>query len=193
MDRKAFYHLYVNLNSLVELGLRRRAAQLLASLPDSPPPPQMTEEEAEAQMMKSFENLDMSALDQVWENLRHTPLELEQIEKEATAGPLSRTHEPSADADVDVDAEPAIPKGADLDAYMQRAYTYEAELRERIDRLFAKADLGTMSRQLSELGGPQSPLTGQLTGPQMAEWLERDDDPVLTDLATGMRRLDMEV
>jgi hypothetical protein len=181
MDRHAFYHLYVNLNSLVELGLQRRAAQLLASLPDPPPAPELTPEEAEARMMKSFESMDMSALDQVWENLRNTPLDLEQIASDAAVTP----REP----------EPAAADGPhDLEVYMRRAYTYEDVLRDRIDRLFAKADLAAMSRQLGELGGGRSPLIGKLTGPQMTEWLELYDseDAVLVDLATEMRRLEME-
>jgi hypothetical protein len=191
MDRKTFYYLYVNLNSLVELGLQRHAAQLLASMPDDPSPlPELTPEEAEAQMMKSFENMDMSALDQVWENLRNTPLDLEQMEQDAVADQSPESAPKSL-------PEPAVDNDgrSDLDIYMQRAYTYEDVLRERIDRLFAKADLAAISEQVAQLGStPQSALTAQLDGAQMAAWLDRYDseDAVLMGLATDMRRLEMQ-
>jgi len=186
MDRKTFYYLYVNLNSLLELGMRRHAMQLLASLPDFDPSPELTPEEADARMMKSFESIDLSALDQVWENMRNTPLDIEQIERDAVAeSPLQ------APAPETVLGDDGLP---DLDVYMQRAYTYEDALRERIDRLFAKADLAAMSQQIAQLGGTQSSLTAQLDGTQMAAWLDRYDseDAVLTGLATEMRRLEMQ-
>ena len=185
MDRETFYNLYVNLNSLVELGMRRRAVQLLASLPDSSPLPELAPAEAEAQMMKSFENMDMSALDQVWENLRNTPLDPEQVERDVPDDQSrGRATEPATGGD-------DLP---DLDIYMARAYTYKDELRERIDRLFAKADLVALSRQVAQLGGTQSSLTTRLDGVQMAAWLDRydGDDAVLTGLATEMRRLEMQ-
>ncbi len=191
MDRRAFYHLYVNLNSLIELGMQRRAAQLLASLPDEPPASELTEDEARARMLKQFESLDLSAMDQVWERLRDTPIDYEQIAKDVAAQP-SPEREPEAPAPVEsgVSGDFDLP---DLEEYMRRAYTHEEVLRERIVRLFAKADLTIMSRQLTELGGAQAPLTGELTGAQMEEWLVRDaaDDAVLTSLATEMRRLEM--
>jgi hypothetical protein len=190
MDRETFYYLYVNLNSLVDLGLQRRAAQLLASMPeDSAPLPELTPEEAEAQMMKSFENMDMSALDQVWEKLGSTPLDLEQMERDAVA-------DQSRESTTESLPEPVVGDDGlpDLDIYLQRAYAYEDVLRERLDRLFAKADLVAMSQQVAQLGDTLSPLTKRLDGAQMAAWLDRydGDDAVLTGLATEMRRLEMQ-
>lgn len=200
MDRKAFYHLYVNLNSLIELGMLRSAAKLFASLPDMPPEPELSEEEQRAAEMKRFENLDLSAMDQVWEKLRETPIDYEQIARDAAAAPPPvRTPRPDPLAQASPGAVPgtapedefAMP---DVNVYMQRAYNHEEELRERIDELFAKADLATMDRQLEQLGGAPAPLTAVLTGPQMEAWLERQDgeDEVLSAIATEMRRLEME-
>jgi hypothetical protein len=185
MDLETFQYLYVNLNSLVELGLKRRAGHLLKSLADLSPLPELTPEEAEAQMMKSFENMDMSALDLVWENLRNTSIELESIEQ------AKNPHESAAEPLPELaDGDDCLP---DLDIYMQRAYAYKDVLRERIDALFAKADLVSMSQQVAQLSGTPT-ISSRLDGAQMAIWLERydGDDTVLIELATEMRRLEMQ-
>lgn len=180
MERERFYFLYVNLNSLAELGLRQMAEQLLAEPVDTGPVEELTEEERDARMLASFENLDLSALDGIGVATGDEATDLEAFPVEPPAFSL-------ADLPADDGEE------FDIETYMARAYGFADQLQSRIDHCYRNADLSALDVALLQLPERFSPLTGKLGAADMEQWLElyHEGHEVLGDLATEMRRLDI--
>ena len=174
MERRSFYFLYVNVNSLAELALKQLAAQALVQVRTPEPGPQenLSQEERDARVMAGFENLDLSALD--------------GLELPATID------EPAA---LEAPSEPTPDSGEELDVggYLKRAYSYEEHLRPRIDDHYRRADLVSLDATLTQLPDRLRPLTGPLSAADMEEWLAlyKAGNEVLTDLAVQMRQLDV--
>lgn len=83
--------------------------------------------------------------------------------------------------------------GPDIAGYLERAYGYEEELRERIDHCYLHANLPSLQAGLQELPGTLNSLASELTAAQMAEWLDLHarGHAALTELVTHIRRLDI--
>ena len=186
MERRDFYFLYVNLNSLADLALWQLAAKLLAQpteVESQNPLSQesLSQDECDARILASFENLDFSALD---------GLDLSSITTEpggVEAPPL----EPSALATSEQPNEGN--EEIDVERYLARAYSHEEQLRERIDSHYLRADRPAMQAALLQLPSRLRALTGPLTTADVLDWLTLYDagNTVLIDLTTEMRRLDM--
>jgi len=186
MDRREFYFLYVNLNSLADLALWQLAAKLLAqpSEVESQAPlsqENLSQDERDARILASFENLDFSALDDL--NLSSITTEADGVE----APPL----EPAVPATSEQAIEGA--EEIDVERYLARAYSHEEQLRERIDSHYLRADLPAMKAALLQLPSGLRMLTGPLSATDVVDWLALYDagNTVLIDLTTEMRRLDI--
>lgn len=179
MERQGFYFLYVNLNSLAELALQQLAAKILAQTPEAGVLENLTDEERDARVLASFENMDLSALDGL--GVSSDESVIEESPFELSTDP---TNEPVIESD-----EPL-----DIERYMARAYSYEEQLRGRIDDCHRRADLSAMDTALRQLPDHLRPLTGQLSAADMEDWLGlyADGNEALTDLTIQMRRLDMD-
>lgn len=180
MQRERFYFLYVNLNSLAELGLRQMAEQMLAQPVETGPIEELTEEEREARMLASFENMDLSALDGIGVATGDEPTDFAAFPVEPSAFSLD-------DMPADSDEE------FNIETYMTRAYGFADQLQSRIDYCYRHADLSAMDVALLQLPERLRPLTAKLSAADMDEWLAlyHEGDQVLGDLATEMRRLDI--
>jgi hypothetical protein len=200
MERQGFYYLYVNLNSLAELGFKLAAAKVFAELPAAAPAEELTQEEIDARVAASFENLDLSALDGLGvASPDEAPLDLEalsrqadqelaELEKMMSAARLSPGGEAPDDEQSGDDSDGEI----DIDRYMARAYSYEEQLRERIDGHYQRADLTALNAALAQLPTHLSSLTEPMSAEDIREWLKLYDDghEVLTDLTIHIRQLD---
>lgn len=180
MERQSFYFLYVNLNSLAELALQQLAAQILAQ-PQAPGELEnLSDEEREARVLASFENLDLSALEGLGTEEEAPGVLVDFLPQESFELPAG---EPPADG------------GAELDIgrYLERAYSYEDMLRSRIDYCHTHADLAAIQAALAQLPAHLPPLAARLSAADMTEWLTlySDGNAVLGDLAAQMRRLDL--
>jgi hypothetical protein len=173
MERRSFYFLYVNLNSLGEIALRQLAADALAHPPEISAPENLSQDELDARVLAGFENLDLSALD---------GLDLSSSPPDSVGFEASTPEEISAS-----DGE------LDVEQYLARAYTYEEQLRSRIDAHYRRADLGVMDTLLTQLPPHLHSLTTPLTAVDMEEWLTlyKNGNEVLTDLVLTMRQLDL--
>jgi hypothetical protein len=180
MDRQSFYFLYVNLNSLAELALQQLAAKILTQTPQSDPLENLSDEEREARVLASFENIDLSALDGLGVPSATEAADLDELPPEL---PAQMTGEPPTGSDEELDVE----------RYLARAYSYEERLRGRIDDCYGRADLPGMDAALLQLPDHLSPLTAQLSAAQMEEWLAlyEEGHETLGDLTIRIRRLDM--
>jgi hypothetical protein len=180
MDRQSFYFLYVNLNSLAELALQQLAAKILAQTPQPGPLEHLSDEERDARVLASFENIDLSALDGLGVANTTEDAHLDELPPELPAESMS---EPPTEGDEELDVE----------RYLARAYSYEEQLRGRIDDCYGRADLSGMEAALLQLPDHLSALTGQLSAAQMEEWLAlyEQGHAALGDLTIQIRRLDM--
>jgi hypothetical protein len=81
----------------------------------------------------------------------------------------------------------------DIDTYMTRAYSYEEQLRERIDDCYRRADLPFIDKALAQLPHRLPPLTRLLSAADMTEWLAfyAEGNEALTELTTRIRQLDL--
>ena len=179
MERQDFYFLYVNLNSLAELALQQLAAKILAQTPEAGDLENLSDEERDARVLASFENMDLSALD----GLGVASDEPVDIDESALALSTDSMSE-SAASDEPLDVE----------RYMVRAYSYEEQLRGRIDDCRRRADLPAMDAALRQLPNHLRPLTGRLSAADMEHWLTlyADGNEALSDLTIRMRRLDSD-
>jgi hypothetical protein len=171
MERREFYYLYVNLNNLAELALRQMAVKLLAQPSEAPSElDTLSDEERDARVLASFENLDLSALD---------ALDLSKHDAE----PLELPEPASSDEELDVEQ------------YLARAYDTEEQLRERIDSHYSRVDLTAMDASLQELPKHLPALTGPLSATEIGNWLTvyEEGNDVLTNLTAEIRQLDMSL
>jgi hypothetical protein len=192
MHRQDFYFVYVNCNCLAEFFLRQTAAEILASLESSEPQESVTvsAEELDEKLRTDAERWESSPLREINYDFFGTQQATETApEMPALLADNSATdHSPLPWHQED--------EGSDelnLEAYLQKAYSYEAELQERIDRHLRRVDLNALGSSLAQLP-PQLPaLTQHLSTTAMEQWLQmyRDDDPVLSDLVVRIRQLDM--
>lgn len=180
MERQDFYFLYVNLNSLAELALQQLAAKILAQTPQVGDLENLSDEERDARVLASFENMDLSALD----GLGVASDEPVDIDESALAMSADSMSEPAAES-----GEPL-----DVERYMARAYSYEEQLRGRIDDCRRRADLPAMDTALRQLPSHLRPLTSRLSAADMEHWLTlyADGNEALSDLTIQMRRLDSD-
>lgn len=180
MDRQSFYFLYVNLNSLAELALQQLAAKILAQTPEPSPLEDLSDAEHDARVLASFENIDLSSLDGLGVASAPEDAHLDELLPELPAQPMS---EPLAESDEELDVE----------RYLARAYSYEEQLRGRIDACYGRADLPGMNAALLQLPHRLSPLTVRLSAAQMEAWLAlyAQGHEALGDLTIQVRRLDM--
>lgn len=180
MERRSFYFLYVNVNSLAELALQQLAATILAQPPQPDPLENLSDAEREARMLASFENMDLSALDGLGVS---SPGEAADVEAFLPQLSMDSMSEPPDESDAPLDVE----------RYLVRAYSYEEQLRGRIDDSYGRADLPGMAAALLQLPNHLSPLTAQLSAAQMEEWLAlyAQGNEALGDLTIQIRRLDM--
>jgi hypothetical protein len=180
MDRQSFYFLYVNLNSLAELALQQLAANILAQTPQPGPQENLSDEERDARVLASFENIDLSALDGLGVASAADDAHLDELLPELSAQSMS---------ELPVEGDAAL----DVERYLARAYSYEEQLRGRIDDCYGRADLFAVQSALLQLPGHLAPLTVQLSAAQMEEWLALygQGHEALGDLTIQIRRLDM--
>ena len=179
MERQNFYFLYVNVNSLAELALQQLATKILAHTPESGLVENLSDEERDARMLASFENIDLSALDGLGVS---DTTDIADIEEFLPPLPTHSMSEPLTESDAELDVE----------RYLVRAYSYEEQLRERIDDCYRRADLSAMDTALLQLPNHLPPLTAQLSAAQMEQWLAlyAQGNEVLGDLTIRIRRLD---
>lgn len=178
MERHSFYFLYVNVNSLAELALQQLAAKIISETPEADPIENLSDEERDARVLASFANMDLSALDGVG-----VSSDAEMPESLFEEHPAPSIGDSLAGSDEELDVE----------RYLARAYSYEVQLRERIDDCYRRADLAEMDAALLQLPQHLPPLTSQLSATQMEEWLAlyAQDNEVLGNLTIQIRRLDM--
>jgi hypothetical protein len=169
MNRLQFFFLYANVNSIAELALRQAGERVLETPRPSAPSAALTQEELDAQVLASFENLDFSAMD---------GLDVPR---------LSGAFAP-VESDVAPNNEPF-----DLARYLDRAYAAQEQLRDRIDAHFARVDQDAVQSALGRLPFDSPLLTEPLSADDMVVWLKRHEtgDPALNDLVVRIRRLDV--
>jgi len=212
LDREQFYFLYVNVNSLAELGVQQAAMEVLRAIESEPPPAPVnfTDEEIAARLQADFESMDLSALDGIDFNFFGAP-----PAQAGTTDPLPATvngsngegsnGEDLSEGLLKTAAVPSPsdwpPRESDLEggeqevdvaAYMNRAYNHEDVLRERLDRYYRQSNLAQLESLLAGLTALPV-LTQRLTAEQMAHCLAQytlDNQP-LGDLVTTIRQLDM--
>lgn len=174
MERREFYFLYANLNSIAELALRQATAEALAHSGEASAPSadeELTPDERDARVLAGFENLDFSALD---------GLDLSHV-----------TPEP-----FDAQALPMkYPDGGEvfsIESYLERAYSSEHSLQERVAHHYHHADIPALNATLLNLPEGLPPLTRPLSATDMTEWLTvyASGSELLTDLIATIRRLD---
>jgi hypothetical protein len=183
MDRREFFYLYANINSIAELALMQLAEQILSQPAVPNPDANLTPEEIEAHMKKSFENLDWSALDGVGQsNGADEPLDPAFLETLQAPPDL-------ASFEKNLENEGPL----DIGKYLTKAYGHEDELRARIDSHYNTVDLPSLHAALNRLPGHLRALTGPLSAEEMQEWLKlyNEDNDALGDLTIEIRRLDM--
>lgn len=180
MERQSFYFLYVNLNSLAELALQQLAATILAQTPAVDSLENLSEAERDARVLASFENIDLSALDGLGLADTTEPVDVAELPSELLMHPVGEQPDES-DAELDVER------------YLARAYSYEEQLRERIDDCYRRADLPGLDAALLQLPKHLPALTARLSAARMEEWLAlyAQGNEVLDDLTIKIRRLDM--
>jgi len=168
MDRHQFFCLYANVNSIAELALRQASERILER--PVAPAPALSQEELDAQVLASFENLDFSAMEGL------------HVDAFRDAGDS---------AEVTERAQATAP--FDLDDYLGRAYAAEEQLRERMDVSLARVDLDAVRSALGRLPPDLPLLTEPLSADEMRRWLERYEtgDAALNELVVAIRRLDM--
>jgi hypothetical protein len=167
MDRREFFFLYANANSIAELALRQSAERVFDQPVEPSVPADLTQEELEAQVLASFDNLDLTALDNL-------DIGAFDASAESSHVPARETSEPFA-----------------LDRYLDRAYAAESELRARVDALFGRADHAALQSDLDALPRELPPLTGLLSARDMTQWLEHYErgNDALNSLVVRIRQL----
>ena len=192
MTKDQFSCLFVNINSLAELGLRFAAAEvdevreegLLGDLVET------TERAANAAGLEGgFDNLDFNALDGLdfFDDDSNEKNLFESAESEPVL-PNSNAVNGFADDKLNSDSLPF-----DIDVYMKQAYAYQDQLKVRVDQSYNKADHARVDVLLSRCPETLSNLTDQMTGNEMNEWLalyKTGADPII-DLVVMIRQLDL--
>jgi len=186
MDREQFHCLYINVNSLLELSIKRLGAEIL-SRPVEPDTTMadLSPEEIEAQIAARFNTMDMSALDGIdydFFSAPRTPGGTPEIPASELAFDHSARQGPPGD-----DEAP------DLSTYMERAYGFAAELQQRIDAALHRADLDAIAAALGKLPQSLPLLTQRLSGDEMGQWLdaERAQPDGLSELVIEIRKLEV--
>jgi hypothetical protein len=177
VDREQFWHLYVNANSLAELAIVELGRELDAAGSGRPPARSLSDAEMAARLAEQSKTLDLSALDGLdWDPLG------------TMANCLSRPVHVAPEPIPETPASFERDEPADFDAYLNRAYDQEENLRLRVDAAFARIDLRDSQSQLTSLPTELAPLTTRLTGEQLAGWLVayRAGDPGLGLLVTTL-------
>ena len=184
--------MFVNINSLAELGLRFAAAEvdeiseeaLLGDLVET------TEGAANAAGLEgSFDNLDLNALDGL-DFFGGDSNEKNLFEGAEPESVLPNTNGVNglADDKLNLDSPPF-----DIDVYMKQAYAYQDQLKARVDQSYNKADHAKIDVLLLKCPEYLATLTGKMTGKEINEWLnlyKTGSDPIV-DLVVMMRRLDL--
>lgn len=179
MDRREFFYLYANINSIAELALMQLAEQILSQPAEANPVANLTQEEIDAQVAAGFQNLDWSALDL----LNHStppdsPLDLQALEAPPDLASFENIENP----------EPL-----DVGKYLTRAYSHLEDLQARINAHYSAVDLPALHAALSQLPVELRALTGPLSAEEIQEWLKlyNDNNDALGQLTIEIRRLDM--
>lgn len=173
MTKDQFYNLFVNANCLAELALRLGDDELADLLESIDADTAESSGDDELGDLSGFENLDMNALDGL-------PFfgdeEVVEIPQETDSG----------------ESQPDEEEKFSIDSYMQKAYSYEDQIRERVDRAFASADLAAFGKLLESVDKPWRPITERQTGADIEPWLEsyKADDTVISNLVVAIRQLD---
>src|SRR5262245_39810752 len=175
MDREAFWLLYANLNSIAELALHRLAQEVLAE-PQETNPESLTEEQLQARVMANLANLDLSALDAVYEKVASGVVTPAGIDEPQDAAAMTAGND-----------EPF-----DLERYLSQAYGSADQLRDRIDHHYQRADLTAMRSALTQLPSHLPSLTQPLSAEDMGVWVETygQGNDALDDLLLKLRALD---
>ncbi len=196
MNRQKFGKLYVNANSFADLAMKQEFAGMekllsgMASMPETTP-----EEPSEADLDALFKNLDLSALD----GLDVPDLFAVEVDTPSQAVPetpavIEELQEPITDISEVKGADGKMDAGIiDVESYFESAYGSEAEIADRIDRAYRKADLNQLQNLVDNLPGDSSEITSQLSGEQMNSWLERykANESELSQLVVEIRQLDI--
>lgn len=175
MTRDDFYFLFVNANSIAELGVDTSALeQILATDIESST---VEGDKVDPIIPDSLDDLDMDALDGMAffgdDNIQE-PVE-------------------ACESDTDESTEVASSSAPfDLDVYMQNAYAIAPTLTDRIHRAFARADLSRLDDLMEQLGPHQGLISRQLNADEMSLLIDayKRDHPALTELIVSIRQLD---
>jgi hypothetical protein len=172
MNRLQFFFLYANVNSIAELALRQAGERVLERPRPSAPSAALTQDELDAQVLASFENLDFSAMEGL------------NVPRFRGIGV------PVESEDVARDSDPF-----DLERYLDRAYAAQDQLRERLDAHLARVDLDAVRSALGRLPFDLPLLTEPLSANEMVRWLKRYEagDAALSELVVMVRQLDLSV
>jgi hypothetical protein len=205
MDRNAFYCLFVNANSLAELGLRNAESDIEDLLADLGPEAQAQPDEEFTHCIDelNFDAMDgLAFYDQDSESNLNTSAAQIQLEEELELSKLleAKNAEISANFNSTEDSNNIIsnsPDSApspdfDINIYMTNAYSHEKQLKERVDAAFEKSDQDQITGLLEQITIELPDIRKRLSGEQISIWLDaytNDDEPVM-NLIANIRLLD---
>ncbi len=177
MDKNDFYYLFVNTNCLAELALRPSGDDIAGILNDVETVPSPLSD-TEAAVAAGFEGLDLDALDGM-----------------AFFGDDSEAdiQESSADSPSTIaDGDQFEIEEFDINRYMEKAYSYQDYLQDRIDRSFAEVDHERLDTLISQLDTGLQPITARQSGQDIEKWLDlyKSEHVGVTEIVVAIRQID---
>ncbi len=211
MTQDEFYYLYINANSILDLGMQDAARDIealfasgeldeLAELADQ-------EIMSDEQLAKQFEGMNKNALDGIELDFFSRQVSEGASETiETGQGKLSAEQETQLDNAFELElnamtAELENVKPVDdmenqetfnIDTYMSNIYAEEEVLEKRTKDAFNKADTKQLQAELAKLPPNLASLCSKLSGEQLMSWVEvhDKDNDALDNIIIAIRQLD---
>jgi hypothetical protein len=187
MNRAAFEYLYINANSIAELGLERFGAALEMAAGVADESVHADAAESESLGLAQLGKMDQSQLSDgfEWETAEHDAALMRAVQR------LQESQEDVA-APPSQHGEPAV--ADDLAAYLEQAYSTPARTALQLDRAWARAERAGLEALLAALPAGMPALTGALDPKGLEQWLTcyGSGHAALDELVTSVRALALD-
>lgn len=167
LEPERFFNLFVNSNSIVELGFRRMAASLEAELGASSAAgeAELTPDERDALIDQLLKETGASLEGRSIEEIFGPPPSFDPIEQQALVDELEAAARQS-------ELEAGGNASFDLATYLDRAYGSREQIEQRVHDAFERADHDQLHALVASVHAELPRLTGRLSASQMELWLD---------------------
>jgi hypothetical protein len=208
MTQDEFYYLYINTNSILDLGMKEAARGLedLFASGEIEELARLTDQEvmSDEQLAKHFENMDQSAMDGINMDFfsQQDDESMNNDSKQESLSPEEERLNKALDIELskmtaeleetETSEQHDEQEEFNIDTYISNIYSEQEELARKTSNVFGKADIKQLSIELNKLPSNLASLCCKLSGEQLMQWVEiqNTDNDALDNLIVSIRQLD---